>query len=122
MRKTILFLIIACLAVTPLFATTKSQRAYNDATRLASLLHDVNSSANVTMSDTTWRTISNEANTLANRVYANTNGTTRTAARDARMHVREMRASAIKGDANGARQHAALAMPFVHTVINATAK
>jgi len=122
MRKTLLLLAIVSLVVTPLFAAPKSARAHNDAERLASLLHDVQASTSVNMSDTMWRTIANEANTLANRIYANTRGTTHGAARDARAHVREMRAAALKGDAAGARSHAGMAMPFVNTVINATAK
>lgn len=49
-----------------------------------------------------------------------TSGGTRAAAREARTHVREMRASALKGDAAGARQHAREAMPFVTTVLRET--
>ena len=122
MRKLTLLLAIACLVVvTPLLAATKIERAHADATRLASLLHDVQASTSVNLSDAMWRTIANEANTLANRIYASTKGGTRAAAREARMHVREMRAAALKGDAAGARQHAREAMPFVNTVINETA-
>jgi hypothetical protein len=121
MRKTLLLLAVVCLVVTPLTAATKMERAHNDATRLASLLHDVQASSNVTMSDKMWRTIANEANTLANRIFASTSGATKTAARTARMHVREMRVFALRGDAAAARKHAGEAMPFVNTVINATA-
>lgn len=122
MRKLNILLIVAlCLLVTPLAAATKTERAHNDALRLASLLHDVQASTSVNLSEAMWRTIANEANTLANRVYANTKGATRAAARELRMHVREMRASAMKGDAAGARRHASEAMPFVRTVINETA-
>jgi hypothetical protein len=119
MRKTLLFLAVLSLVVMPALAATKTERAHNDAVRLGSLLHDVQTSVNIPAS--MWRTIANEANTLANRVHASTSGATKNAAKDARMHVREMRASALKGDAAGARKHASEAMPFVNTVINATA-
>ena len=37
---------------------------------------------------------------------------------DARAHVREMHKAAMKGDADGARTHAGLALPFVYQLID----
>ena len=87
---------------------------WNDATRLSALLHDAQ--ANVNVSADVWRTIGNEANSLANRLYGHTagNSTARALARDARMHVREMREAALAGNATEARRHAAEALPFVN--------
>jgi len=39
-------------------------------------------------------------------------------ATDARAHVREMHKAAMKGDAEGARAHAAMALPFVYQLID----
>ena len=69
----------------------------------------------------TWRAVANEANMLANRIHGRTSSwrsESRSAARDLRMHVREMRAAALKGDAAGARTHAAEALPFASTLAN----
>lgn len=133
----------ACMAVFPLYAqttttsttttTTKtvthhathhrartSSSATADATRLAALLQDTQ--ANVVLTDVTWKTVANEANVLANRLYAGAHGKARTAARDARMHVHEMHTAAMKGDAAGAKSHASQALPFVYQVIDAEMK
>lgn len=98
-------------------ASNAKQAVWSDTTRLAALLRDAQTSVRVP--EATWRTIGNEANTLANRIYGHTAGsaTARAAARDLRMHVREMRTAAMKGDAEGARHHASEAMPFAHTLI-----
>jgi hypothetical protein len=91
---------------------------YNDATRLAALLRDAQTT--VSLSAASWRTIANEANALANRIYGRTAGnrTARAAARDLRTHVREMRTAALKGDAAAARDHANQALPFAYTLID----
>jgi hypothetical protein len=93
---------------------SRTARVSDDATRLAALLHDLDAHPNVTISETMWRTIANEANTLANRIYANTSGATRTTATELRRHVRSMHTSALRGDAAEARRHAALALPVAH--------
>ncbi len=129
----------ACVGVLPLYAqttttssttatTTKtvtrhhkaktSVSASADATRLAALLQDTQ--ANVTLSDATWKTVANEANVLANRLYLSTHGAARKAAGEARTHVHEMHAAALKGDAAGAKSHSGLALPFVYQVIDST--
>src|SRR4051794_37744018 len=91
-RKTISsLLVIGCLSVAPLFAqtstttttTTKTRttsskshhsgtasasmksRVNNDATRLAALLRDAQTTINV--NSDVWKTVGNEANSLANR-------------------------------------------------------
>lgn len=140
MRRTSL-IAIGCLVALPLFAqttttttktktTTKTTRAagrmsssmktrvYNDATRLASLLRDAQTT--VTVNADVWRTVGNEANSLANRLYGETSGnsTARTAARNLRDHVRQFRTAAQSGDASGARDHANEAMQYVSQLID----
>lgn len=88
------------------------------AARLASLLADTQGKA--TLSPASWKAIANEANALANKLYASTSGKNRTAAKDARTHVRQMHAAAMKGDAEGAKSHAAMALPYVYKIIDAT--
>ena len=95
-------------------------RAYNDATRLAAILHDVRSSrANV--SPQAWRVTANEANVLADRLYNETRGKSHMQARDARVHVRQFRQAAMRGDGVGAQSHANQALPFVWAVVEAYA-
>ena len=139
-RKTISSLfVIGCLAVAPLFAqtttttattTTKTKtkktttsvamktRVNNDAARLAALLRDAQTT--VTVNADVWKTVANEANSLANRLYGDTSGnaTARAAAKDVRMHVREFRDAAMNGDAAGARDHASQAMQYVTQLID----
>lgn len=118
-----LMMVVCCLAALPLYAkntkpSNRMMRVYDDATRLASLLRDVQTTANI--SGDVWKTVVNEANALSNRIYGNTAGNSqaRAAARDLRMHVREMRAAALAGDAAGARTHASQALPFALTLID----
>jgi hypothetical protein len=101
-------------------AMSGGSRLLNDSNRLAAVLADTQAKANV--SDAVWKTVANEANTLADRVHASAkSSSTRKAAASARTHVREMRAAAMKGDAAGARMHAAEALPFVYQIIDAAA-
>jgi len=124
MKKLILLAILATVPMLAQEAPVKQvrraahERVHNDAARLAALLRDVQ--GNIPYSDATWKAIANEANTLANRVYAGTvgNKAAHAAARDLRTHVREMRSAAMKGDAAGARSHAGMALPFAYTVID----
>lgn len=132
-------LVIGCLSVAPLFAqttttttktTTKTKtkkttvsasmktRVNNDASRLAGLLRDAQTTVSVNAD--VWKTVANEANSLANRLYGETSGnaTARAAAKNARMHVREFREAAMNGDAAGARDHASQAMEFVTQLID----
>ena len=116
MRHKIALLALVLIA-TSLFAQAapRSERVLDDATRLAALLHDVQ--REVTVSESLWRTIANEANTLANRIYARTRGDGRTAAAEVRTHVRAMRTAALRGNAAEARRHAREAMPALMRVI-----
>lgn len=121
MRKlaTAMVLIIATFAIPATAATstktTKAKaRVAADTTRLAAILSDVQHTAR--FDSATWKTTVNEANTLANRIYANTGG--RSQARELRKHVRAMRASAMKGDADEARHHAMEALPFAYALID----
>lgn len=98
-------------------AKSKASRArvWNDATRLAAILSDAqNPKWNI--SEGAWRVFANEANMLANRIYANTGG--RTQAQQLRTHVRQMREAALKGDVAGTRQHAGEALPFAYQLID----
>lgn len=96
-----------------------TSRAFDYSTRLASLLADTQDKA--TLSAASWKAVANEANALANKLYASTSGKNRTAAKEARTHVRELHAAALKGDADGAKSHAGLALPYVYQIIDATA-
>lgn len=111
-------LFVAASLVAQPAAKVRSERILRDAERLAGLLHDAR--VDVAMSPAMWRTIVNEANTLSNRIYANTSGhaAARLIARDLRTHVRMMREAALKGDASGARDHAGQAMPFAMKLID----
>lgn len=115
-------LLILCLVLVPVFAfaestTHKHTKVWNDATRLAALLSDVQHTGN--FEPATWKVVANEANMLANRIYAGASGkTAKAAAKDLRTHVRQMRDSAMGGDASGARQHANEAQPFVYQIID----
>jgi hypothetical protein len=114
MRTKILLLFLCAL---PLFAAPPAKmRVYNDSTRLASLLQDTQSRAS--LSPASWKAIANEANALANRIYANARGDARPIARDAREHVRELHHAAVSGDAAGAQSHAGMALPFVYRLID----
>lgn len=115
-------LLILCLVAVPVFAfgatsTHKHTKVWNDSTRLAALLSDVQHTGN--FEPATWKVVANEANTLANRIYAGASGkTAKATAKDLRTHVRQMREAAMSGDAAGARQHASEAQPFVYQIID----
>jgi hypothetical protein len=126
MKKILLSMAVVALMVPALSlaqTTTlspKTQRVFDDVTRLQALLIDA-TNTKINFSEGTWRTVANEANALANRIYGRTSSwrsESRSAARDLRMHVREMRAAALKGDTAGARKHAAEALPFATTLAN----
>src|SRR5205807_5828329 len=116
MKKTRWVLLLLCFAAMPAFA--QKARVHGYSTRLASLLSDVQSKAMLTPA--TWKAVANEANALANKLYASAviNAKARGLASDARAHVREMHKAAMKGDADGARTHAGLALPFVYQLID----
>jgi hypothetical protein len=142
-RKSILCLLVTgCMSLAPLFAqtttttttttktktTTKArkssgtsaaskERVYNDAARLASLLSDAQTT--VTVNADVWKTVANEANSLANRLYGETGGnaTARKAAKSTRDEVRQFRDAALAGDAAGARDHANTALTSVWQLI-----
>ena len=112
-------LIVMCFFALPVFATAQTHahaKVWTDATRLAALLSDAQQ--NVSVDANVWRVVANEANTLANRIYAGSSGKARTAARDLRTHVREFRKAALAGDASTARSHASEAQPFVYQIID----
>ena len=98
------WVLILCLMAMPLTAQT------NDVSRLQAILLDAQDTK-VTFSADAWRVTANEAAALANRIAANSKSS---AARDLRTHVRQMRDAALKGDADGARSHAGMALPFAN--------
>lgn len=109
--------------ITQTAAAMQSQRprntaAWTDATRLATLLRDVQTE--VTLSPAVWRVVVNEANTLANRLYGRTarDRTARASARDLRDRVRELRTAGLRGDAVAARESASRAMPAAYALID----
>jgi phage terminase large subunit-like protein len=102
MLKTRVTLVILFAAM-PLFA--------DDVSRLSAILLD-SQNQKVTISADAWKVTANEANALANRVAASNKG--KKAARDLQTHIKEMRDAALKGDADGARSHAGMALPFVY--------
>ena len=121
MKRTNILAVAAILVMTlapAALAQSAKTRVWNDGTRLAALLHDAQTSVSVNAN--VWKTIGNEANTLANRLYANTSGnsTARGLAKDVRMHVREFRTAALAGDAVEARKHASEAMPFLTKLVD----
>jgi hypothetical protein len=91
---------------------------WNDATRLEALLTDAQTNVNV--DGNSWKRVGNEANALADRIYAHASGnpTARSAAGDLRTHVRELRGAAMKGDAAGVRTHAGLALPYAYKLVD----
>lgn len=131
MKKTIVSIVaLVCLAALPLAAqaprnsrgthgsNATNQRVYNDSTRLASLLHDMQQ-GRANLDGPSWTRIANEANTLSDRIYSNAGtGEGRRNARELRTHIRAMRASAMRGDAAGARDHARQAFPYTTTLMD----
>ena len=99
-------------------SSTGRESVWNDATRLAALLSD--SQGKVAINAAAWKVVANEANTLANRLAARSSGNAvaRKAATEARHHVREMRTAVMAGDAEGAKTHAGMALPFVYQLID----
>lgn len=86
-----------------------------DVNRLESILVTAQNSA-IAFPKPTLTKVANEANSLANRIWADAhklpNRAAVAAASDLRMHVREMHKAAEKGDAAGVRLHAGQALTF----------
>lgn len=117
--KVRLILMILCAAAIPLSGQTNRSRVANDVSRLSAILID-SQNQKATISADAWKVTGNEANSLANRIVANARG--QKAARELQTHVREMRAAALKGDADGARSHAGMALPFAYQLTDWAAK
>ncbi len=87
----------------------------NDVDRLESILATAQN-ATISFPQPTLTRVANEANALANRIFANTRRIRRSeaaaTARELRAHVREMHAAAVRGDAAAVRTHAGLALSF----------
>ena len=91
-------------------ATSKERaRVEKDVQRLESLLANVKTSAN--LSAKSWKSAANEANALADRIYANVKSATGQkdtvrAAEQLRTHVQNMKKEAYKGDYRQTKRHA----------------
>ena len=88
-------------------------RVERDLQRLESLLAGVKTSASI--SHKSWKSVANEADMLASRIYANVKSAKaeRSAVRTAgqlRSHVQNMKKEAYKGDYRKTRRHAARAL------------
>ena len=94
-------ILILCLLAMPVAA------ASSDVSRLQAILIDTQN-PKVTISADAWKVTANEANALAKRAGSGK------AATELRKHVSEMRDAALKGDADGARTHAGLALPYAN--------
>jgi phage terminase large subunit-like protein len=117
--KARLTLALICAIALPVFAQSNKSRVANDLSRLSAILID-SQNQKVTISADAWRVTGNEANSLANRIATNAGG--QKAARELRTHVHEMQAAALKGDADGARSHAGMALPFAHQLTDWASK
>ena len=94
-------------------APAKHARVERDVQRLESLLAGVKTSAR--LSEKTWKSVANEADVLAGRIYANVKSATteKNAVRTAeqlRTHVQNMKKEALQGDYRSTRRHAAKAL------------
>jgi len=116
MKRLAVLLLMLCLTAMPLAANNAV--LYDNATRLASLLADTQDKA--TISAASWKSIANEALTYTGRLYLNRGPKTDADVKAARKHCLEMHDAALKGDADGAKSHAALALPYVYKIIEAT--
>lgn len=87
----------------------------NDVNRLESILATAQGT-NVVFAQPVLVRFGNEAFVLSNRIVVNTNALRRAnamnAARALRLHIRELRAAALRGDVVAVRLHAREALPF----------
>jgi hypothetical protein len=90
-------------------------RVWADVTRLSAILIDTQNQK-VDIPADAWQKTANEANALANRIAMNAGG--QKAARELRTHIHEMHSAAMSGDADGARAHAAKALPYAFQLID----
>jgi len=99
--------------------TKKVLFVQRDINQLEPLLVGVNSTA--TINSETWMRLANEANMLANRIYANTRSTPASAevinaARDLRTQVQMFRTEVRTGNMAGARVHAQEALTLAYRI------
>jgi hypothetical protein len=117
MKRLGVLLLMLCLTAMPLAANNAV--LYDNANRLASLLADTQDKASIGADS--WKKIANEALTYTGRLYLNRTPKTDTDVKEARKHCLEMNHAAMKGDVDGAKSHAAMALPYVYKIIDATA-
>ena len=94
-------------------APAKHARVERDVQRLESLLAGVKTSAK--LSDKAWKSVANEADVLAGRIYVNVKSATTEKktvrmAEQLRTHVQNMKKEVLQGDYRSTRRHAAKAL------------
>lgn len=113
------YLPILALLALPLFAADHTKaNVYPRATKLAAILEDAQSNANITAPS--WKSIANEAHHLSNMIMSDTgsnHGDAHHLASEARKHIRLMRTAAGNGEAAGARSHAKEALTYVNQLV-----
>lgn len=109
--------VLLLLVALPLFAADRKADVYAHATKLATILQDAQTSANIT--SPAWKSVANEAHYLTNMLMSDTGvHDAHELARDARTHVRLMRTAAGNGDAATARAEAKAALEPVTKLID----
>ena len=114
MKKAAALMLLLCVVAAPLAASI-----YSDATRLAAILADTQDKASI--SPAAWKSIANESLTYAGRLYLHRTPKTSDDIKAARRHLLDMHDDALKGDVDAAKSQAALALPYLYKVIDATA-
>jgi hypothetical protein len=95
----------------------KFERLNSDVNRLESILA---TTQNVNLPPSSLKSVANEANALANRIWADVHKSFRgqpnaiDAATQLRAHIRLMHKAAASGDAAGVQRHAREALPFAY--------
>ena len=117
MRKFRYLSVLLFLVALPLFAADHKADVYARATKLATILEDAQTSANIT--SPAWKSVANEAHYLSNMIMSDTSShAAHELARDARTHVRLMRTAAGNGDAATAKAEAKAALEPVTKLID----
>lgn len=95
----------------------QSKQIHRDVQKLESLLAGTKTSAK--LSDKSWKSLANEADALADRIYVNVKSATSEkhplrAAEDLRSHVAKMKKEAYQGDYRNTRRHAERALSVAY--------
>lgn len=95
----------------------QSKQIHRDVQKLESILAGTKTSAK--LSDKSWKSLANEADALADRIYVNVKSATSEkhplrAAEDLRNHVAKMKKEAYQGDYRNTRRHAERALSVAY--------